>query len=243
MTLEPDHEVDEVVSFVVDPVQRDRLVTENLGLAHHLARRFANRGESHDDLVQAASLALIRAAERFDPGRGVAFSTFATRTILGELKHHFRDSGWSVRAPRQLQELYLQVNVTISELSQRLGRSPTIREVAEACGRREEDVLAAMEAGQGYKASSLDAPGPNGDTLGDTHVVDDDVPGKLAEREELAQLLSALPLRQQQLLRLRFVDELSQSEIALRLGTSQMQVSRMLRRALDALREAYRDEA
>jgi len=218
---------------------RDELVTENLGLAYHLARRFANRGEAHDDLVQAASLALVHAAARFDPDRGVAFSTFATRTIVGELKHHFRDRGWSVRAPRQLQELYLTVNVTISDLSQQLGRSPTVREIAAACGRREEDVLAAMEAGQGYRASSLDAPSPGGDTVGDAHASGEDIAALVEEREDLLQHLAALSPRQQDLLRMRFVDELSQSEIADRLGTSQMQVSRLLRRALDELRAAY----
>jgi RNA polymerase sigma-B factor len=223
------------------PLDRHALIVDNLGLAEHLARRFANRGEPLEDLVQTASLALVRAAERFDPSLGFEFSTFATRTILGELKHHFRDKGWSVKAPRRLQELYLQVNVAIAELTQRLGRSPTVREVAAECGRREDEVLAAIEAGQGYRAASLDAPSPEGDSSREVPV--DGGYGELEHRDELASHLSRLPRRERELLRLRFVDDLSQSEIAAQLGISQMHVSRLLRRALDALRASYREDA
>lgn len=222
--------------------RRETLVAEHLGLAEVLARRFANRGEPYDDLVQVASLALVRAVDRFDPERGVEFSTYATRTILGELKHHFRDKGWTVRAPRRLQELYLQVNGVVSTLSQELGRSPTVHEIAEACGTRDEDVLAAIEAGQAYRSASLEAPTPGGDTLGE-HVVDDhDETASFDERTDLAMHLAHLTPRERLIIQLRFEDELTQSEIGIRLGLSQMQVSRLLRGALDALRRAYREE-
>ena len=222
---------------------RDRLVTEHLGLAEHLARRYANRGEPHDDLVQVASLALVRAADRYDPSLGYEFSTFATRTIVGELKHHFRDRGWSVKAPRQLQELYLEVNTTIGIMTQQLGRSPTVSEVAAACGRRDDEVLAALEAGQGYRAASLDAPSPSGESVLDVHEDVDNEVASVDTRDELVSHLARLPRRERELVRLRFVDELSQTEIAERLGMSQMHVSRLLRRALEALRESYGRDA
>ena len=129
----------------------------NLGLARVLARRFVNRGEPYDDLLQVASIALIKSVDRFDPDRGVEFVTFATTTVLGELKRHFRDKGWAVRAPRRLQELYLELGQAVSSLSQELGRSPTVAELAPLVGVSEEAVLEAMEAGQGYRSSSIDA--------------------------------------------------------------------------------------
>jgi RNA polymerase sigma-B factor len=141
---------------------RDRLIEAHIGLAEHLARRFAHRGESYDDLVQVSCLALVKAVDRFDPERGVEFTTFATRTIIGELKRHFRDRGWAVRAPRRIQELYLHIGQAISTLSQEMGRSPGIKEIAVATGATEDDVIEALEAGQGYRSTSLDAPGPDG---------------------------------------------------------------------------------
>ena len=218
--------------------ERDRLIKEHLGLAEYLARRFADRGESADDLRQAAALALVKAADRYDPSLGFEFSTFATRTILGELKHHFRDHGWAVRAPRHVQEHYLEATAAAAELTQRLGRSPTLHEVAEACGRTDEEVLIAMEAGQGYRASSLDAPGPGTDRTLERFGSDEDTE-QLVQRSELDAHLRLLPERERELLRLRFVDELSQSEIAERMGMSQMHVSRLLRRAIEALRASY----
>ena len=222
----------------VGAAARDRLIEEHLGLADYLARRFADRGESHDDLRQAAALALVKAANRFDPSMGFEFSTFATRTILGELKHHFRDHGWAVRTPRHIQEHYLETTAAVAELTQTLGRSPTVKEVAAACGRTVEEVLIAMEAGQGYRASSLDAPGISPDALVDQRT-DDNESALLEQRSELGSHLRALPPREQEILRLRFVDELSQAEIAQRMGISQMHVSRLLRRALEALRQSY----
>ncbi|HEX3948145.1 MAG TPA: sigma-70 family RNA polymerase sigma factor, partial [Acidimicrobiales bacterium] len=148
-----------------DPALRDALVTAHLGLAHQLARRFVNRGESYDDLVQVASMAIVKSVDRFDPERGVEFSTFATRTVLGELKRHFRDKGWAVRAPRRIQELYLELGQSVGTLSQELGRSPTVVELAQATGASEEAVLEALEAGQGYRTSSIDAPDRQEETL------------------------------------------------------------------------------
>ena len=137
---------------------RSELVEAHIGLAHQLARRFTNRGESYDDLVQVASLALVKSVDRFDPERGVEFSTFATRTVIGELKRHFRDRGWAIRAPRRIQELYLELGHIIDSLSQELGRPPTVSEMAAATGASEEAVLEALEAGQSYRTTSIDAP-------------------------------------------------------------------------------------
>src|SRR5579863_1553884 len=148
-----------------DDQLRAELIEAHLGLAGHLARRFAGRGEPHDDLFQVASMALVKAVDRFDPSMGVEFSTFATRAILGELKRHFRDKSWFVRAPRRLQELYLRVGEVTGALGQELGRSPTIGEIARAVDASEDDVIEALEAGHGYRAASLDAPLPEGDTL------------------------------------------------------------------------------
>src|ERR1700722_3974953 len=149
-----------------DPRLRAELVEAHIGLAHHLARKFVYRGEPYDDLVQVGSLALIKAVDRFDPDRGVEFTTFASKTILGELKRHFRDKGWAIRAPRRLQELYLQLNHSVASLSQELGRSPTIAELAADTGAPEEHVLEALEAGRSYRSTSLDSAGPDEEGLG-----------------------------------------------------------------------------
>src|SRR5205085_2625939 len=151
-----------------DPQLRDELIEAHLGLAEYLARRFSNRGEPLDDLIQVASVGLLKAVDRFDPERGVEFSTYATHTVVGELKRHFRDKGWAVRAPRRMQELYLRLGKVISILSQELGRSPTIPELAAEAQVSEEEVLEAMEAGQAYRFASLDAPSPGeeGDSMG-----------------------------------------------------------------------------
>src|SRR3954465_13682556 len=151
-----------------DPSVRDQLIEAHLGLAEYLARRFGNRGEPLDDLVQVASVGLVKAVDRFDPERAVEFSTYATHTIVGELKRHFRDKGWAVRAPRRMQELYLRLGKVIATLSQELGRSPTIPELANEAQVSEEEVLEALEAGQAYRFPSLDAPSPGdeGDSMG-----------------------------------------------------------------------------
>jgi RNA polymerase sigma-B factor len=209
-----------------------------MGLAGHLARRFSGRGEPYDDLLQVGSLALVKAVDRFDPERGVEFSTFATRTIMGELKRHFRDRGWFVRAPRRVQELYLQIGEAISTLTQELGRSPTIREMASATGVGEDDVIEALEAGQGYRSGSLDVVGPEGETFGERIGSDDKALEDAERRAFLLPALDQLPARDRFILRLRFVDGLTQSEIAKQVGMSQMHISRLLSRSLEILREA-----
>jgi len=219
-----------------DPaVSREALITSHLGLARFLARRYADRGEPYEDLVQVASLALVHAADRFDPSLGFAFSTFATKTVVGELKHHFRDRGWGISTPRQVKEHYLEVSTAVGELLQRYGRSPTVHEIAAACGLTADQVLLAMEAGQGYRLASLDAlvAGPDDERLGV-----DDAAALLGERSDLVAHLQRLSPRDRTLLQLRFVEELSQTEIATRMGISQMHVSRLLRRALQELRDA-----
>jgi RNA polymerase sigma-B factor len=222
-----------------DEQVRNELIEAHLGLAGHLARRFAGRGEPHDDLMQVGSMALVKAVDRFDPERGVEFSTFATRTILGELKRHFRDKGWFVRAPRRIQELYLQVGQAIAVLTQELGRSPTIRETARAVGASEDDVIEALEAGQGYRSSSIDAIGPDGETLAERIGQDDGALAGAEDRAFLAPALELLPARQRTILQMRFVDGLTQTEIAQRVGISQMHVSRLLNRSLATLRSAF----
>lgn len=222
-----------------DPALRDRLVEGHLGLAHQLARRFGNRGETHDDLVQVASVALINAVDRFDPDRGFEFSTFATRTILGELKRHFRDKGWAVRAPRRVQELYLELNAAAEGLAQELGRPATVGELTTRTGSTEEAVLEALEAGQGYRATSIDAPddreGSLGSRLGelDTGFIATD------DRHVLGEAMAALPERERVIIHMRFVDGLTQSEIAARVGVSQMHVSRLLSASIAQLRTSF----
>jgi RNA polymerase sigma-B factor len=218
---------------------RDELVEEHAPLAHFLASRFANRGESRDDLVQVALVGLFKAVERFDPGRGLQFSTFATPTILGELKRHFRDRGWTVRVPRRVQELHLQLGRIISTLGQEEGRSPTPAEVAERAGVSEEAVLEAMEAGSLYRLVSLDAsvaPDDEGNDLAACLGDDDPEFERIEHRSEIAELLSVLPARERRIVELRFFESLTQSEIAERVGVSQMHVSRLLTRSLERLR-------
>ena len=224
---------------------RDELIEAHLGLAEYLARRFGNRGEPLDDLVQVASVGLLKAVDRFDPERAVEFSTYATHTIVGELKRHFRDKGWAVRAPRRMQELYLRLGKIVGTLSQELGRSPTIQELAAEAQVSEEEVLEALEAGQAYRFASLDAPSPgdeDGDSIG-SHLGEEDSGMVDAEhRASLSPLISRLPQREQTILHLRFFEGLTQSEIAGRLGISQMHVSRLLARSLAQLRAAAEEE-
>jgi RNA polymerase sigma-B factor len=219
---------------------RDRLVSENIGLARRLAHRFSHRGQPYDDLAQVASIALIKAVDRYDPERNVAFSTFATGTIIGELKRHFRDRGWAVRAPRRIQELYLELGAITESLGHQLGRSPTVAELAEAADCSEEAIMEAMEAGQGYRSASLDAPGAGSVSLGDRLSTEDSGTAMVEERSVLEPALAALPERSQQIVKLRFIDGLTQSEIAAQIGISQMHVSRLLAASLAQLREAFR---
>jgi RNA polymerase sigma-B factor len=218
---------------------RDELVEEHAPLAHFLAGRFANRGEQRDDLVQVALVGLFKAVERFDPDRGLQFSTFATPTILGELKRHFRDRGWAVRVPRRVQELHLQLGRIVSTLGQEHGRSPTPAEVAERAGVSEEAVLEAMEAGSLYRLVSLDGsatPDDEGGELAGCLGDDDPEFERIEHRSELDELLEALPARERRIVELRFFESMTQSEIAERVGVSQMHVSRLLTRSLERLR-------
>ncbi len=222
---------------------RNELVESHLGLAHQLARRFVSRGESYDDLVQVASLALVKSVDRFDPDRGIEFSSFATRTVVGEIKRHFRDRGWAIRAPRRIQELYLELGPAIESLSHELGRPPTIGEMARSVGVNEETALEALEAGKSYHLSSIDAQdrkeGTISDRLGDVDAGFDGAEDRLA----LAISIADLPERERTILSLRFRDGLTQSEIAKRVGVSQMHVSRLLADSLTALRRAFEGEA
>jgi RNA polymerase sigma-B factor len=227
----------------MDPAAtQEQLVESHLGLAKSLARRFVNRGESYEDLVQVASLALVKAGQRFDPDRGVAFSTFATVTVIGELKRHLRDKCWSVRAPRRLQQLVSDLAKATEELSHELGRSPTIHELATACSVDDGDILEAMEAGRNYRSTSLDAlsaKDTDGSSIGVERGEDDEELSLAEDRVALSPNVRRLPPRQQRVLALRFVEGLTQSEIARCIGVSQMQVSRLLSAALSSLREAY----
>ena len=227
-----------------DPKLRAELIEAHIGLAEYLARRFNNRGEPLDDLVQVASMGLVKAVDRFDPERAVEFSTYATHTIVGELKRHFRDKGWAVRAPRRMQELYLRLGKIVSTLSQEQGRSPTIPELATEAGVSEEEVLEALEAGQAYRFASLDAPSPGdeGDTMGSRLGSDDPNMIDAEHRASLSPLIAKLPEREQSILYLRFYDGLTQSEIADRMGISQMHVSRLLARSLAQLRAASEED-
>ena len=222
---------------------RDAMITENLGLAHQLARRFLHRGEPLDDLVQVASVALVKSVDRFDESRGVDFAAFATRTIIGELKRHFRDKGWAVRASRRVQELYLELGHATSTLVQQLGRSPTVAELAQATGSSEEAVLEAIEAGQGYRAASIDAAENEDDPLSARMGERDAHFDSVEDRALLAPVLDMLPPRERSILRMRFVQGLTQSEIAVTIGVSQMHVSRLLAASLEQLRQHIGQES
>jgi RNA polymerase sigma-B factor len=221
-----------------DRALRNELVEEHAGLAEALARRMSHRGESHDDLRQVALVGLLKAVERFDPDRGVRFTSFATPTILGELKRHFRDKGWAVRVPRRIQEVHLAVGKTVGELGQELGRSPTTAEIAERAGVLEEEVLESMEAGTLYRLASLDEPRGDADEAPSARVGEYD-PGleNVENRLAVEKLLARLPEREQTIVQLRYFEGLTQSEIADRIGISQMHVSRLLAKSLERLGE------
>jgi RNA polymerase sigma-B factor len=223
-----------------DPTAREELIRRCLPLARSLAGRYARAGESLEDLVQVANIGLIKAVDRFDPTRGIAFSSFAVPSILGELKRHFRDHGWAARVPRPLQERVLKVNTCSERLSSRLGRSPKPSEVATEMGMSLEDVLEAFVAGTAFDSMSLDAPLSRGDD--DPGATYADSVGALDERLELVEYRSvvaatirALPAREREVLVLRFAEDMTQSEIATRVGISQMHVSRLIRRSLERL--------
>ncbi|HEU5034080.1 MAG TPA: RNA polymerase sigma factor SigF [Mycobacteriales bacterium] len=224
---------------------RDELVEMHLPLVEYLARRFRNRGEPLDDLIQVATIGLIKSVDRFDLERGVEFSTYATPTIVGEIKRHFRDKGWAIRVPRRLQELKLSLTKATSELSQKNGRAPTVAELAAHLEMTEEEVLEGLESANAYSAVSLDAPDTGDDdspAVADSLGVTDESLEGVEYRESLKPLLEKLPAREKKILLLRFFGNMTQSQIAAELGISQMHVSRLLARTLAQLREGLLTE-
>ena len=225
---------------------RDQLVELHLYLVDFLAKRFKNRGESLDDLIQVATIGLIKAIDRYDPGRQVEFTTYATPTIVGTLKRHFRDSKWAIRVPRRLQELNLQVNEIISTLTQDLKRAPSIAEIAEALKVSEEEIIEAMETSKAYTLISLDSERSDEndedfsliDFIGEE---DKEITG-YNERASLVNIMKDVGQQEKKLLYFRFIKGLTQTEIAEQLGISQMHVSRLLRRTLDLLRQKMIEE-
>lgn len=221
--------------------QRDRIVERCLPLADHIARRFDGRGEPRDDLVQVARVGLVNAVIRFNVDAGSDFVSFAVPTIMGEVRRHFRDNSWSVKVPRRLKELHLRLGSATAELSQRLGRAPTASELAEELGMDRDEVVEGLVAGSSYNTLSIDSGGNSGnedapaiaDTLGDVDLGLD----QIENREALRPLLAALPERERMVLLLRFFENLTQTQIAERVGISQMHVSRLLAKSLTRLRD------
>jgi RNA polymerase sigma-B factor len=224
-----------------DPLDREMLVERHLPLARQLASRYRSSEEPFDDLFQVACLGLVKAIDRFDLERGIAFSSYAVPTILGELKRHFRDRTWAVRVPRDLQELALAVDHAVRRLTVTLHRQPTVPEISAEVGVDDEEVLEALQAVGAYRAARLDAPrraddGRSGETLGESVGVDDASLRRAEDRAVLARLMRRITPREREVLFLRFIADLTQAEIGARLGLSQMQVSRIIRQALSRLR-------
>ena len=219
---------------------RERVIQEQLPLAEFLARKFAGRGEPVDDLVQVASVGLIKAVDRFDVDRKIEFSTYATPNILGEIKRYFRDKGWAMRVPRGLQELRQSAKEAIRDETVRTGRSPTLQELATTLDSDVESVAEALTLGRAYNTASLDAPVSQDDREGDTIMdlqADENTPiDGLEDKILLQKAIENLKDQQQEILKLRFNEGKTQTEIAETIGVSQMHVSRLLRRALDDLR-------
>ena len=218
---------------------RDDLVHLHLSLVEHCARRFRNRGEPFEDLVQVGTIGLIKAVDRFETDRGVEFSTYATPTVIGEIKRHFRDKGWAIRVPRRLQELRMHIGSATGELTQKLGRSPTPRELAEVIGCTVEEIMEGIESSHAYATLSLDASDDNDDgpppMLASLGVEDSNIE-HVEIRESIKPLLEGLGEREKRILLLRFFKNMTQSQIAEEIGVSQMHVSRLLTRTLAQLR-------
>jgi RNA polymerase sigma-B factor len=223
-----------------DERARDKLVEANLPLARAIARRYAGRGEQLDDLVQVASIGLIKAIDRFDLERGVYFRTYAVPTIVGEIKRHFRDRAWAVHVPRRLKELNQMLSSLIQDMSAELGRSPTIPELATAAGVEEEDVVEALESSRAYTAESLNAPAEEGSELDRLQTLGavEEAFERTEDRQLLASGMEALEPRERRIIQLRFYEGLTQTQIANELGISQMHVSRLIRRALETMGDA-----
>jgi RNA polymerase sigma-B factor len=230
-----------------DPTSRDAVVERFLPLARQLAARYQRPEEPFDDVFQVACFGLVKAVDRFDVDRGVAFSSYAVPTITGEIKRHFRDRAWSVRVPRDLQDLALRVERVIGDLTRELGRQPSVDDVAAIMDIEADDVLEAMQASSAYRATSLDMPRAGGEdepgqTLGDTVGVAEEGYGRAEQRAMLAGLMSSLTVRERQVVTLRFEHDLTQAAIGEHIGVSQMQVSRVLRQAIAKLRLLARAE-
>ena len=223
-----------------DLAARQQLIEQYLSLVRSLARRYSYRGEQLEDLVQIGCIGLIKAIDRFDLERGVELTTYATPNIIGEIKRHFRDKGWAVRVPRGLQELNVQLSKLVEELTVQLGRSPTIAELAKAAGVEEEEVLEALESGRAYSSLSLSAGGGGDDDELDPleSLGTEEHQYEVSEdRAVLAPGFRVLDDRERRILHLRFFDGLTQSQIAQQVGISQMHVSRLIRRALEKIRQ------
>jgi RNA polymerase sigma-B factor len=218
---------------------RQRLVTEHLPVAEHIATRFSHPGEPVEDLTQVATVGLINAVDRFDPDRGADFLSFAIPTIMGEIRRYIRDTSWAVRVPRRLKELRLAIDTAVSELSQQLGRAPTPSSIAEHLGLTKEEVYEGLEAMSAHHSLSLDrllTEEPDGPALSDTLGECDADLETVVDRESLHPLLMRLPERERRIVALRFFENLTQTQIAERIGISQMHVSRLLTKSLDQLR-------
>lgn len=225
---------------------RDRLVVMHQNLVRFLAGKFMNRGEPIEDLVQVGTIGLINAIDRFDPGRGTKFSTYATPTIVGEIRRHFRDKAWSLKVPRRLQELNLSANKAMEVLSQRLGRAPTIQEIAQAVQASEEETLEAIELGNAYDTVSLDTKLPYEGESAPLSLAEfvGDIDGSLDNLEkfgDLNQAMDCLDQREKSIIYLRFFKDMSQTEVAKKLNISQMHVSRLQQKALKRLKELLSD--
>ena len=221
-----------------DTSARAALIERHLPLVRSLARRYANRGEQLDDIEQAGSIGLIKAIDRFDLSRGVSLSTFVTPNVIGEIKRHFRDKGWAIRVPRALQELNASLSSVVEGLTASLGRSPRIAEIAAEAGATEEQVLEAMEVGSAYSTASLSSAPVGGEELDPMETIGADDAGfdRSERRLALAPALDVLDDREREILRLRFEEDLPQTQIAERVGLSQMHVSRLIRKSLTAMR-------
>ena len=223
---------------------REDLVHLHLPLVEHCARRFRNRGEPFEDLVQVGTIGLLKSIDRFEATRGVEFSTYATPTIIGEIKRYFRDKGWAIKVPRRLQELRMQITATTAELTQDLGRSPTPRELAERIGCTVEEIIEGMESSNAYATLSLDATDEGDETGGsmlDALGIEDPDLEHVEVRESIKPMLDQLDPREKRILVLRFFKNMTQTQIAEEIGISQMHVSRLLTRTLDQMRVAMQD--
>ncbi|MHA7665576.1 SigB/SigF/SigG family RNA polymerase sigma factor [Mycolicibacterium sp. HS_4_1] len=219
--------------------QRDAIIERCLPLADHIARRFEGKGEARDDLLQVARIGLINAVKRFDVEMGSDFASFAVPTIMGELRRHFRDNSWSVKVPRRMKELHLQIGSATAEMSQRLGRAPTASELAAELNIDRDEVLDGLMAGSSYKTTSIDGAAGSEERPSLAETLGDVDPGleKVEYREALRPLLAELPERERTVLVLRFFESMTQSQIAAKVGISQMHVSRLLAKTLAQLRE------